>query len=336
MMRNSIDKNKRDIVCWFSGGITSAVACKKAIDIFGKDRCRVIFIDTKNEDEDTYRFKDDCEKWYGIEIETITLIGTKDKAKGVEYTINSIKDIWIHHMSLNTANGAICSAILKRKCREIWQKENKYTHQAFGFEFERKEFNRALGLSVNHPMAKAIFPLLMWALSKKQTINVVVDAGIEPPRAYKWGYNNNNCLKTGCVQGGIGYWQKTQRERIAEFDEMAEVEHILTDLRGFPVTMCKDQSKETKELVKRTGDKTLAFVFLKPHPDYPDNKDLSMMEGREPEPLVDCNGFCGVNDMVKREKVESELNFIDDSIEAKESEGKRKECNSPNLFSELT
>jgi len=178
---------KKDIVCWFSGGITSAVACKKAVEIFGTDRCRIIFIDTKNEDSDTYRFKGDCEKWYGIPVETITLIGTKDRAKGKEYTINSIKDIWVNHMSLNTANGAICSSILKRKCREIWQKENKYTHQAFGFEFERKEFNRALGLSINYPMAKAIFPLLMFALNKKQSIELMVEAGIEPAKSLQMG-----------------------------------------------------------------------------------------------------------------------------------------------------
>lgn len=305
-------KKVKDIVCWFSGGITSAVACWLAIQIFGKERCRVIFIDTENEDSDTYRFKADCEKWYGVEIETTTLIGTKDVAKGVEYTITCIDDIWEHHMSLNTANGAICSSILKRKCRELWQKENKYTHQAFGFEFERKEFNRALGLAVNHPMAKAIFPLLMYALNKKQTIDIIVKAGITPPKAYRLGFNNNNCLESGCVQGGIGYWQKMYREDIDKFDKMAEREHRLTNKRGYPITMCKDQSNKAKELVKKTGDKTMAFVFLKPHPDYPHIKDISMMKGREPEPLVDCNGFCGVNDLLPRTKAELEINFIDD------------------------
>ena len=48
------------VICWWSGGITSAVACKLAIDLYGKENCRVIMLDTKNEHEDTYRFKDDC------------------------------------------------------------------------------------------------------------------------------------------------------------------------------------------------------------------------------------------------------------------------------------
>ena len=58
---------KEPIICWFSGGVTSAVACSLAIDKYGKDNCRCVFIDTKNEDDDSYRFLKDCEKWYGKE-----------------------------------------------------------------------------------------------------------------------------------------------------------------------------------------------------------------------------------------------------------------------------
>ena len=72
----------KKVIAWWSGGITSAVTCKICIDIYGVDNVRVIFIDTFNEDEDTYRFKTDCEKWYGKEIETITRIG---KGKKYEY-----------------------------------------------------------------------------------------------------------------------------------------------------------------------------------------------------------------------------------------------------------
>ena len=56
------------IICWWSGGVTSAVACKKAIEMYGLENCRMILLDTKNEHEDTYRFLKDCEKWYGKEI----------------------------------------------------------------------------------------------------------------------------------------------------------------------------------------------------------------------------------------------------------------------------
>ena len=96
---------------------------------------------------------------------------------------------------------------------------------------------------------------------------------------YKMGFLNNNCFKTGCVQGGIGYWQKMKRDFPEKFDAMSKVEHDLTDLKGKPVTMLKDQSK-------RGG-----LVFLKPHPKYPNIKDITKMRGREPKPLFECNGF---------------------------------------------
>ena len=68
-------ENKK-IICWWSGGITSAVACKTALDLFkDKNDVRIVMIDTWNEDDDTYRFFADCERWYGQEIEMITCIG---------------------------------------------------------------------------------------------------------------------------------------------------------------------------------------------------------------------------------------------------------------------
>jgi 3'-phosphoadenosine 5'-phosphosulfate sulfotransferase (PAPS reductase)/FAD synthetase len=106
---------KPKIICWFSGGVTSAVACKLAIDLYGKDKFRCIFIYTGNEDDDTYRFKIDCEKWFGIKIESIT--GLNDK-------FPTIQSVWVHFKSMNVARGAICSSTLKRDVRLKWQKEN--------------------------------------------------------------------------------------------------------------------------------------------------------------------------------------------------------------------
>ncbi|MCH6574668.1 MAG: phosphoadenosine phosphosulfate reductase family protein [Bacteroidetes bacterium] len=279
VLKNNLYKQytnqKKDIICWWSGGVTSAVACKLAIDIYGKNRCRIIMIDTKNEDDDTYRFKQDCEKWYSIKIESLTAIGVK---------YDSIEDVWFDYESLNVAKGAICSSELKRAIRLKFQKENNITHQVFGFDIS--EPNRAKNIKRNYPDSKPIFPLLMYGYSKKETISILEENNIEIPRVYKFGFNNNNCFKTGCVQGGIGYWYKMKREFPDKFDKMAAIEHELTELKGEPVTMLKDQSKGAKE----SGN---VLVFLKPHRDYPNLKDLSMMKGREPEPLVECNGFCG-------------------------------------------
>lgn len=289
------------IVAWWSGGITSAVACKKAIEQFGAENVRVIFQDTKNEHDDTYRFMKDCEAWYGVKIETITAIGN---------TYESIQDVWEKHLSLNVANGAICSTKLKRLVRENWQKTAEYTHQVFGFEFESKEFNRAKSMKLNHPKAKAIFPLLSYGLTKEDCIQIVKEAGIEIPAMYRLGFQNNNCFKTGCVQGGIGYWQKMRREFPEKFEAMARMEHRLTDKSGFPVTMLKDQSNEAKAAKKL--DKYAALVFLKKHPSYPNHKCLDDMSEQPLEPLNDCNGFCGIDELNPKSKTYEQLAMVGD------------------------
>jgi len=277
-------------IAWWSGGITSAVTCQKMIELYGKDKVRIVFIDTHNEHEDTYRFKKDCEKWYGLPIETITGIGDK---------YPTIQSVWEKHKSLNVAHGAICSSTLKRKVREDWQKNNKWETQAFGFELD--EIKRVRSMALNNPKLKPVFPLMMFGLTKKDCINIVEEAGVEAPVMYKLGFLNNNCFGTGCVQGGIGYWQKMRRDFPDKFDAMAEVEHRLTNLKGSPVTMLKDQSKEG------------GLVFLKPHKDYPNIKDISMLKGREPKPLFECNGFCGINDLEERSETEQEINYDDDN-----------------------
>ena len=294
-------KEHKDIIAWWSGGITSAVACKKAIELYGVDRVRVIMIDTQNEHPDTYRFKSDCEKWYKLPIEIITGIGEK---------YGNIFDVWRKHKSLNTATGAICSTNLKRLVREKWEKTNTYSHQVFGFEFDKKEFNRALSMTLNHGnRVKAIYPLLMFGLDKKDCLEIVNQEGIEVPEMYKLGFQNNNCFSTGCVQGGIGYWQKMRNEFPEKFDVMADLEHELTDLKGEPITMLKDQSNEAKEKIKLDAKSHL--VFLKKHPNYPNNKCLDDMPLRKVEPLFECNGMCGINDLSPRSQTELELNFAE-------------------------
>lgn len=287
------------IICWWSGGITSAVACKIAIDIYGVENCRVIMIDTKNEHPDTYRFKADCEKWYGINIEVISGIGEK---------YGSIFDVWRKYKSLNTATGAVCSTDLKRLVRQKWEKTNKFRHQVFGFEFEKKEFNRAKSMTTNYAeRAKPIYPLLLMGYDKKDCFKIVEDAGIKVPEPYILGLHNNNCLLTGCVQGGIGYWQKLQNILPEKFNVMADFEHELTELRGEPVTMLKDQSNDAKEKMK--ADPKSHLVFLRFNPKYPDNKCLADMPIRKVEPLFECNGMCGVNDLSERNPTEKDINF---------------------------
>lgn len=262
----------RPVIAWWSGGVRSAVTCKLCIDLFGVDNVRIVFIDTKNEDDDTYRFKTECEQWYGRSIESIC----SDKHDNIE-------DIWYDNLSLGLAKGAKCSSELKIVVRQQFSKRNKFSYQAFGYD--NGEVSRANDMKNNNAHLRPIFPLLMFWLSKYDCVKYVQSANslflkIKLPLTYHLGLENNNCFKTGCVQGGIGYWQWMQVNQPDKFDRMAVREHEITDLKGVPVTICKDQSKGG------------GLVFLKPHPKYPDMKDISMMKGRPPEMLMECNGFC--------------------------------------------
>ena len=140
----------------------------------------------------------------------------------------------------------------------------------------------------NYPDSRPIFPILYQLMKKGESIKMLQKNGIEPPISYTMGFTNANCWDTGCVKGGIGYWQKMQRERVEIFNTMADFEHHLTELKGEPVTICKDQSKKAKGKHKKER-----LVFLKPHPKYPHILDISMIKGRMPESLMECNGFCG-------------------------------------------
>jgi len=267
-MSNSLFKKKR-VIGWWSGGIASALACLWAIEVF-KD-VRIVFQDTHNEHPDTYRFKADCEKLYGQTIEVIASERYHDP-----------EQIWFERQTLNVATGALCSTELKRIPREKYQ--NLETDYAQVFGFDANEVKRIINMRRNYPEINALAPLVDMGYTKAKIVREFIKLGIEIPVPYKMGYRNNNCFKTGCVQGGIGYWQKIQTDEPEKFDRMAEREHKITDLKGEPVTICKDQSKGG------------GLIFLKPHPKYPQLKDLSMMKGREVEPLVECNGFCSTKD----------------------------------------
>ena len=102
------------ILSWWSGGMASAVACKKILEQY--DDVKIVFIDTKNEHPDTYRFLMDCEAWYDRPIETVT-----------NTNYERIEMVWLEHLNLNYGGaGAVCSAELKRKVREQIQRQDNY------------------------------------------------------------------------------------------------------------------------------------------------------------------------------------------------------------------
>jgi len=208
------------IISWFSGGITSAVATKIALGSY--DNVVPIFIETGGHHEDMPRFIKDCEKWFNKEILVLQDKRFKDHI-----------DLCEKLKVVNFISGAECSRTLKKKVRMKYEKTVDFAGQVFGFEFDKKEINRAVRFEEQNPHTKPLFPLIGKRLTKAGCMDLVERAGIEAPTMYKLGYSNNNCV--GCVKGGKGYWNKIKQDFPETFERMATVE------RKIGRTCIKDQ-----------------------------------------------------------------------------------------------
>ena len=197
------------VIGWWSGGITSAVACRLAIEKYSN--VILVYIETGSHHEDTIRFKQDCEKWYGQKIETI---------QSEKYT--SHIDVILKKGYVNGPGGARCTKELKKDVRFKYEKQNKIAAQVWGYEFEAKEINRAIRTQEQYAYTNPLFPLIENKLSKNECAGILAGAGIEIPMMYKLGYNNNNCI--GCVKGGAGYWNKIRVDFPEIFKQMSEAE----------------------------------------------------------------------------------------------------------------
>jgi len=202
---------------WWSAGITSAVACKIALELF--EDVQLYYIETGSAHADNARFKKDCEKWYGKEIITVR------NSKGYKDHFDVIR----RERYVNGPDGAKCSQKLKKDVRyevQDWLQLSLFSpgieRQIFGYEFEKTQVNRAIRFLQQYAEAKALFPLIDKGLTKDHCAALLLNNGIELPIMYKLGYSNNNC--EGCVKGGMGYWNNIRVDFPARFDEMAKVE----------------------------------------------------------------------------------------------------------------
>lgn len=198
-------------IAWFSCGITSAVACKLALEEYGKENVELVYIKIDTAHKDNDRFIKDCEDWYDKKITVIR----SEKYKDQFDVIKNIKYV-------NGVNGAPCTLHLKKNVRFKFEKEFKYDGQIFGFEFVKKEINRAIRFAEQYPHTKPLYPLIDSKLTKEMCADILLKNGIKLPVMYELGFHNNNCI--GCVKGGKGYWNHIRKHFPGHFDKMAKAE----------------------------------------------------------------------------------------------------------------
>lgn len=198
-------------ICWFSCGVTSAVACSIAVRRY--EDCKVIFIATGQEEKDSLRFLNDCQEWFQHDIEIVHNEKYKDAWA-----------VWEQTRYLNGVGGARCTMELKKKMRyQIEDELVDWNHQVFGFD--ASESKRAQRFVEQNPNAKAVFPLIDKCLSKSDCMAILRHAGIDIPLMYRLGFPNNNCI--GCVKGGKGYWNLIRQEFPDVFQRMCVLERSI-------------------------------------------------------------------------------------------------------------
>jgi len=211
------------VIAWFSCGITSAVACKIALEKYGPEQVKLVCIDAGANQAENTRFKSECERWYSqITGQKVEIITVKNEDGYVDHW-----DVIAKTNYLNGVNGARCTTELKRKVnRLVYKIFPNRVKEVFGFdatETKRAEdFLARKDIDGNSNTDKQPeFPLIDQQLTKANCMYIAEQAGIKLPENYNF-FCNNNCL--GCVKGGIGYWNQIRRTNPDVFDRMAREE----------------------------------------------------------------------------------------------------------------
>lgn len=170
-----------------------------------------VFIETGGHHDDMPRFIKDCEAWFGCKVMVL---------QDTRFTDHI--DLCEKLRVINFVTGAECSRTLKKRQRQKFEKTVDFTGQIFGFEYDKKEMNRAIRFKEQNPHTNPLFPLIDKKLNKAACMSILQKSGIKLPAMYKLGYSNNNCV--GCVKGGMGYWNKIREDFPKTFERMAKAE----------------------------------------------------------------------------------------------------------------
>lgn len=198
------DPEPSRVVVWFSCGVTSAVAAKLALVQYPTAEVVRIRIGTEHKDAD--RFAEDVGRWLGKQITNLTPPDGDHLA-----VIRRVRFV-------KSPNGAPCSASLKHKVREAYQRGGDL--HVFGFDAD--EGDRVADFRENNPGLWFKAPLIEAGLTKSDCKAVVERAGIQLHAMYRLGYSNANCV--GCVKGGMGYWNRIRTDFPGMFALMARTE----------------------------------------------------------------------------------------------------------------
>lgn len=192
-----------------SGGVASAMAAERAIQRYGRGKVTLWFADTSWEDEDLYRFLDDCMARWGGQLRRYCDGRTPLEVAEDKYIIPN------HRL-------APCTFALKIDpfTEWLWRLPRPIT-VLLGLDWT--EQHRTGGPKRNYEQIPGVYvdyPLLWQPYELRSYFDIVRhEWGIEPPRLYKVGFPHNNCGGR-CFRQGAREWN---RLRVYFPDRFAEV-----------------------------------------------------------------------------------------------------------------
>jgi hypothetical protein len=191
---------------WWSTGAASAVMAQ--LMLREQPEAIVVRCETGNEDPDNYRFEGDVMRRLNT---SVTLLKSDE--------FENVRDVWRRERYMAGINGASCTRAMKVEPRLAFQ--HPTDKHAFGYTNDKADIERFERLQANYPELDVRAPLIEQGINKANCLGIVERWGIALPRSYDMGFPNANCLQSGCVKGGLGYWSRYRFYFPKEFAETA-------------------------------------------------------------------------------------------------------------------
>lgn len=131
--------------------------------------------------EDSHRFINDLEQWYGVEIVRV---------RSEQY--NTIDDVFEHRSYLSGINGAPCTGAMKVVPRMNYQLPSD-THY-WGYTADKLDAKRFYRMCEAYPLLQQESPLIDIGMKKEDTHAFLADHGIRRPWVYESGCRTETAL----------------------------------------------------------------------------------------------------------------------------------------------
>lgn len=192
----------------FSGGVQSAYVAWLISKREDPKDIILLFCDTKSEDLDTYRFRDQVAAFLNLPITTVS-------------DGRNIWELCDWKMMIPTFYARFCSQFLKIFPAEKFYKtleDNFILYVGYG----PKEYRRMQKLTSRNLDKKYQFPLFDLGISKDEVKRVIRDRWkICLPRSYKY-FDNANCIP--CFMMSTKYWYQVWKHFPNEFAKTVRLE----------------------------------------------------------------------------------------------------------------